>query len=406
MRLSDAAVLTAATLLANAAAVFAQSSSASSASRSSASGTATSSSAAASSTTIKTTVSLPPLYECSSSTWTYTGPVGQKWLGIFKSGTSEWVEQYPLPDAYHDRTNGTFTWNCDLPAGLAIGAQFWVVEDGESSPGGNQATTTDAIVNAGSSGSSCLGTNVEGYQAGNLSLASSLDPSFTYTSDGASSTGSSSSGGGGGGSTNVGAIVGGVVGGVCGIAIIALGLVYLKRKHEQAVANSGDGLSLYSGRSEKHNSRYGGGPGSTAGMAAPPPGTYYAHDEQGNTILMMGYPNAHEVNHPYTPPVTGEQAPSSFEPMSPQPKLTAAPGTLPEPMDDSAPTVSSPSRPSAASPPVAPSTPTRSGSGTATDFASAPTTPFTPRSERDAFLTSSHHGLDDPESFSPSRNRS
>lgn len=70
----------------------------------------------------------------------------------------------------------------DLPTGLSVAAMFYVIEDGAQGTDGNQASTSDAIVLAGSSGSSCLGTNVGGdSQSTILSLASSLDPSFTYT---------------------------------------------------------------------------------------------------------------------------------------------------------------------------------------------------------------------------------
>ncbi|GAA5830540.1 hypothetical protein JCM11251_002508 [Rhodosporidiobolus azoricus] len=368
-------------LLAARSVAFAQSSnSGSPSSAASGSPSASSSGAAPSSSAgvIKTTISLPPLYECQTSTWTYTGPVGIKTLGFYVPGTSDWVEQYTLPEAYEERTNGTFSWKCDFPAGLTVAA----------------------ITNAESS----------------LSLASSLDPAFTFTGDAASPTpGSSSNTGGGGSSTPIGAIVGGVVGGVCGIALIALGLLYLKRKHDMAVANSGDGLSLYSEkRGSMHHSRYGGGPGSMTGGNAPPLGTYFAHDENGNTILMMGYP-PHGDNvgdHPQTPPVPpipssfGQQQHNSFgspTPTSPAPKTTAPMGTLPEPMDESAPSVVSPVPPSAPSGPLAPPvTPSRANTQTTTGEFVTPASsiaPFTPRSERDAFL--GHQGLDDPSSFSP-----
>ncbi|GAA6005389.1 hypothetical protein JCM10207_002965 [Rhodosporidiobolus poonsookiae] len=378
--------------------VAAQSSSASSASATS------TSTAASASSTAKPTIALPPLYECTSSTWTYTAPVaGPKYLGVYVSGSKSFLETYALPSVYDDRLNGTFTWNCDLPAGLSVAFQFYVLQDGASGTDGQQASTTDAIVNAGSSGSACLGTNDAGSQGAILSLASSLDPNFTYTGDGAKTTGTASSGGSSDGdSTNIGAIVGGVVGGVCGIALVALALIYLKRKHDLAAANNADGLSLYSGRSEKrgsmHNSRFGGTAGSTAGLSAPPPGTYYAHDEHGNTILMMGYPGA-EQDHPFTPPLPEHASPATeLTPMSPAPIQTAPPGMLPEPMDDSAPAVSSAGAAQQHSTAVPPSSP--SGS-TADPFATP--APFTPRSERDAYLGA--QGLDDPSSFSPSRRR-
>ncbi|GAA5856421.1 hypothetical protein JCM8547_008737 [Rhodosporidiobolus lusitaniae] len=392
MRLAGSAGLVSAVLLGNAALVAAQNS--------------TFSSSSNSTSKVVTTISLPPLYECQSSTWTYTAPTGAKYLGFYVSGTSSWIETYALPSVYDDRTNGTFTWKCDLPAGLSVAAQFYVLQDGATSTDGNQASTTDAIINAGSS-TGCLGSNDPDAQTTILSLASSLDPSFTFSSDGSSASSPASADNDDGGSTNIGAIVGGVVGGVCGIAIVALALIYLKRKHDLAVANNGDGLSMYSGRapSEKrgsmHQSRYA---GSSSGMNVPPNGTYYAHDEHGNTILMMGYPPREEEQQPYTPPATAAPTePSVLGLMSPAPKVTAAPGMLPEPMDESAPSPSN-QHPGGLS---APAPPTPSASA-ATDYVSAPSSTgggehFTPRSERDAFL--GHHGLDDPSSFAPSRAR-
>ncbi|GAA5905366.1 hypothetical protein JCM6882_003139 [Rhodosporidiobolus microsporus] len=387
--------------------VHAQSSSSSSSSSSAASATSSGSSSS-SNGTVATTIQLPPLYQCTPSTWTYTGPVGAKYLAFFIPNTNNFVETYPLPSVYDDRTSGTFTWTCDLPQGLNVAAQFYILPEGASSvPQGYQASTPDGIINAGSSGSGCLGSNVPSYQQGILSLASSLDPSFKATSDASSPAATGASDSDGGSSTPVGAIVGGVVGGVCGIAIIALGLLYLKRKHDLAVANSGDGLSLYSEkRGSIHHSRYGGGPGSTTGMNAPPPGTYYAHDEHGNTILMMGYPpHAGEEGQPQTPPVPALDQNPFATPASPAPKTTAPVGTLPEPMDESAPSVVSPAPSGAVSsaPLAPPVTPSRATTTTSADFVSAPSSaaPFTPRSERDAFL--GHQGLDDPSSFSPTR---
>ncbi|GAA5971342.1 hypothetical protein JCM11641_008314 [Rhodosporidiobolus odoratus] len=408
MRLALAATaLAAAPLL-----VVAQASGASSAT--SASATSSSPGAAASSTG-RPTVSLPPLYQCGQSTWTYTAPVpGPKYLGIYLSGTSNFIETYALPAVYDDYTNGTFTWKCDLPAGASVAAMFYVVQDGASGTNGQQASTPDAIINAGNSGSGCLGTNDPDSQPAILSLASSLDPSFTYSSDGSSPTSASSGGGGGGGgSTNIGAIVGGVVGGVCGIAVVALALIYLKRKHDLAAQNN-DGFSVYSGHTEKRGSvrtsRYGGGPGSVApppAMNAPPPGTYYANDEHGNTILMMGGWQGDEPQQPFSPQVAPTE-PSVLEmPTSPAPRTTAPPGMLPEPMDESTSPVSSPSAAGplhGSTPSPAPAIP-HSLTG-ATDYTpSASSTPafFTPRSERDAFL--GHQGLDDPSSFSINRQR-
>lgn len=90
-----------------------------------------------------------------------------------------------------------------------------------------------------------------------------------------------------------------------------------------------DGLSVYSGTTEKrssqHHSRYGTGPGSTSGIVPPPAGTYYATDEHGNVHLLMGYPGEGIGQTPYVPPV-------SEAPMSPAPKTTAPPGMLPEPV--------------------------------------------------------------------------
>ncbi|BGP13099.1 hypothetical protein JCM10213v2_001018 [Rhodosporidiobolus nylandii] len=412
----------AALLLARPLAVVAQSSFATTPSSTSASSTA-SSTGSASNSTIKTTIALPPLYQCAQSTWTYTAPPGPKYLGVYVSGQSSWIETYALPAVYDDRTSGTFSWTCDLPAGLSVAFQFYVVQEGASGTNGNQASTPDALVNAGSSGDSCLGSNGDsGSQSTIISLASSLDPSYTHTSGGSSPSSSSSSpgSGGDGNSSNIGAIVGGVVGGVCGIAIVALLLIYLKTKHDDTNANNADGLSMYSDmRSEKrgsmHQSRYGGGPASSSGMNPPPPGTYYS-------ILMMGYP-PHEGEEPFSPAASAPEPSVLGVPASPAPKQTAAPGMLPEPMDETeslapkrtaapgmlpepmddsiaipAPVAST--SPSSAVPPA----PSRSTTGVS-DYATPLATPsqFTPRTERDAYL--GHHGLDDPASFSPNRQR-
>ncbi|BGP21993.1 hypothetical protein JCM10295v2_000870 [Rhodotorula toruloides] len=342
------------------------------------------------STGVKTTISLPPLYQCDFATWTYTAPIGPKYLGIYVTGTQNFLETYSLPSVYDNRTSGTFSWRCDLPAGLSVAAMFYVVADGATGTNGAQASTPDAVVNAGSSGSGCLGTNDPNSQANIYSLASSLDPSFSATKSNSSPTSAANAGGGGGG-TNIGAIVGGVVGGIVGIAMIALLLVYLKRKHD---AQANDAYSLYSGRSEKrgsfHQPRYGEGPASTGGLTAPPPGTYYATDDQGNLHLVMGYPPT-EGEPTYVPP---PEPAMSEAPISPAPLRTAPVGTLPEPMDESA-----PSKPTSAV--GASASPVR---GATPPASPAPTShPFTPVTERNGFLT--HQSLDDPSTFSPARSQ-
>ncbi|BGP29193.1 hypothetical protein JCM10296v2_000931 [Rhodotorula toruloides] len=343
------------------------------------------------STGVKTTISLPPLYECEFATWTYTAPVGPKYLGIYVTGTQNFLETYSLPSVYDDRQNGTFSWKVDLPAGLSVAAMFYVVADGASGTNGAQASTPDAVINAGSSGADCLGTNDPGSQAQIFSLASSLDPSFSATKSNSAPTSAASAGGGGGG-TNTGAIVGGVVGGIVGIALIALLLVYLKREHD---AQAGDAYSLYSGRSEKrgsfHQPRYGEGPASTGGLTAPPPGTYYATDDQGNLHLVMGYP-PNEGEPAYVPPPPEPAVSEAL--LSPAPLRTAPVGTLPEPMDESAP-------PKTTTPAGAPGSPFR---GATPPASPAPTShPFTPVTERNGFLA--HQGLDDPSTFSPARSQ-
>ncbi|GAA6006963.1 uncharacterized protein JCM10292_000375 [Rhodotorula paludigena] len=346
------------------------------------------------SASVRTTISLPPLYSCQYSTWTYTAPVGPKTLGFYVSGTQTWIEQYRLPSVYDERTNGTFTWLCDLPAGLSVAAMFYVVQDGASGTNGAQASTVDALINAGSSGTSCLGTNDPSSQGGILSLASSLDPSFSHTADGSQASNAVANGSGNddGGSAPIGAIVGGVVGGVVGIGIIAALLFYLRHKHNQAAYMASDGLSVYSGTTEKrssqHHSRYGTGPGSTSGIVPPPAGTYYATDEHGNVHLLMGYPGEGIGQTPYVPPV-------SEAPMSPAPKTTAPPGMLPEPMDESSTSAPTPV------PVTAPTTPLQAPGSTASP--APPASSFQPVTEREGYL--GHQGLDDPSSFSPKRNR-
>ncbi|GJN87688.1 hypothetical protein Rhopal_000643-T1 [Rhodotorula paludigena] len=322
------------------------------------------------SASVRTTISLPPLYSCQYSTWT-------------------------LPSVYDERTNGTFTWLCDLPAGLSVAAMFYVVQDGASGTNGAQASTVDALINAGSSGTSCLGTNDPSSQGGILSLASSLDPSFSYTADGSQASNGASNGSGDedDGGAPIGAIVGGVVGGVVGIGVIAALLFYLRHKHNQAAYMASDGLSVYSGTTEKrssqHHSRYGTGPGSTSGIVPPPAGTYYATDEHGNVHLLMGYPGEGIGQTPYVPPV-------SEAPMSPAPKTTAPPGMLPEPMDES-----STSAPTPVPVITAPTTPLQAPGSTASP--APPASSFHPVTEREGFF--GHQGLDDPSSFSPKRNR-
>ncbi|POY70808.1 hypothetical protein BMF94_6220 [Rhodotorula taiwanensis] len=353
--------------------------------------------------TLRTTIQLPPLYSCDFSTWTYTAPAGPKYLGFYVSGTTSWIETYSLPTVYDDRTNGTFTWKCDLPAGLSVAAMFYVVQNGASGTNGAQASTPDALINAGSGGLSCLGTNDAGSQAKILSLASSLDPSFFATSSGPQAS-SGSDAGSGHSDTNIGAIVGGVVGGALGIALLGALLIYLKRKHDNAAWNGGDGLSVYSGRSEKVGSTYpshfGGAPMSlgpaghappSESLAAPPPGTYYAADANGNVHLMMGYPSSADPETPIAPPSERTLA-------SPISKPTAPPGTLPEPMDDSEEVLSqvSPASRGADQLSVAPSTLMRAASP-----AVAPQ--FQPAAERTGVLGLGAQGLDDPSSFSPQR---
>lgn len=300
---------------------------------------------------------------------------------------------------------------------------FYVLQDGSTGTNGDQASTPDAVINAGSS-TDCLGSNDPSFQAGILSLASSIDPSFSYTAGDSSATPGSTSGGdgggGGGGGAPIGAIVGGVVGGVVGIALVGALLIYLRHKHNEAALAQSDGLSVYSGTTEKrdrgslHHSYYTGGPGSTAGIAPPPRGTHWATDAQGNVHLVMGYPGQEGADQPYVPPATD---PTALEtPSSPQPRQTAPVGTLPEPVRPSPASMygqivtlhrlqmdepSPPPRvnPAAAPPPStvgAPTTPVRSPAPLSSEN-------FTPVSERDGFLA--HHGLDDPSSFSPLRSQ-
>ncbi|GAA5991546.1 hypothetical protein JCM10908_005754 [Rhodotorula pacifica] len=364
---------------------------------------------------IKTTVQLPPLYTCDFSTWTYTAPVGPKYLGFYVSGTTSWIETYSLPAVYDDRTNGSFTWKCDLPAGLSVAAMFYVVPQGGSGTQGAQASTPDAVINAGSGGTSCLGTNDPGSQDKIFSLASSLDPSFSATgSPSQPSGGAGSAQSGGGGGSNTGAIVGGVVGGVLGVAALCALLIYLKRKHDNAAWNGNDGLSVYSGRSEKvgstHLSHYGGGhpaaPSTVGGLAAPPPGTYYATDDAGNLHLVMGYP-PHETES--IPPIPPSVAADQSTLASPITRQTAAPGTLPEPMDDgeeirstASPAVTHSASPFADNAALGPSSPgVESAGGLGTGAAHGGQAAFHPISEREGVLGS--QGLADPSSFSPGR---
>ncbi|GAA5981909.1 hypothetical protein JCM5350_006561 [Sporobolomyces pararoseus] len=329
----------------------------------------TNSSASSNSTsTIRTSITLPPsLNSCSPSSWIYTAPIGPKYLGFFVSGTDRFIETFKLPDVYDDKTEGSFVWMCDLPPGLSVAAMFYVIEEGATGTNGHQTTTPDTIVNAPTSSdgisNQCYGQNDPGAQKGILSLASSLDPTFSYTAGSSSSTSAngSSDSRGGGNSTPVGAIIGAVLGGLTLIIILILLLIYLRRKHDQA--NFNDAGSVYSGWTEKTRRENilsgigGGGGGAGGGNTVPPPGTYYATDPEGNTILVMGQPP-----HPASsPPLLNhqhlhsqsQQQPSPLEtPLSPPasqryhrgavlgpgtgnvPKMTAPIGTLPEPMGD------------------------------------------------------------------------
>ncbi|GAA5936938.1 EGFR-like transmembrane domain-containing protein [Sporobolomyces koalae] len=283
--------------------------------------------------TIKTSINLPSVISaCSPSSWIYTAPVGPKYLGFFVSGTQTFVETFALPQAYDDKTEGSFVWNCDLPPGLSVAAMFYVIESGATGTNGHQTTTPDIQISAGTSGDQCYGQNDPGNQKSILSLASSLNPTYTFTAQNGSN---GSSNGGNDSSTPVGAIVGGVLGGLALIIVLALSLIYLRKKHDQA-AFANDGASVYSGWTEKtrdrrNSMRVGNHPG------LPPPGTYFATDPEGNTILVMGQP----PHPPASPP--SQQSPfeapsmnlntSTTSPVLAQqpPRMTAPVGTLPEP---------------------------------------------------------------------------
>ncbi|GAA5879313.1 hypothetical protein JCM16303_003162 [Sporobolomyces ruberrimus] len=401
-----------------------------------------------------TSITLPlSLSSCTPSSFLYTAPPGPKYLGWFVSGTNRFIETYRLPEAYDERTNGTFVWNCDLPPGLSVAAMFYVIEEGASGTDGHQTTTPDTIISAGTT-LDCLGQNDPNSQQAIWSLASSLDPTFTATTNPASSTGNANkngndSGNDKGSSTPVGAIIGGVIGGLALIILLVLLLIYMRKKHDQANGANlvNDGASVYSGWTEKtRREQIGTAGGGGGGGGVPPPGTYYATDPEGNTasslnlnsILVMGQ----EPNPSSSPPLLNHQQhhqPQSHEPsvletpMSPPhsihgdrvnvsrgspgvgvgglngnvPKVTAPMGTLPEPMgdDDSSP----PRRPDFHQIPTGyESYQTANTSGTRT-----PGTPFEPQSEREGFFANqrrggpgrgeggvdAYRGLDDPESF-------
>lgn len=124
------------------------------------------------------------------------------------------------------------------------------------------------------------------------------------------------------------------MGGVLGVAALGALLIYLKRKHDNAAWTGTDGLSVYSGRSEKTHMPHGGipaAPSTYGGLAPPPPGTYYATDDTGNLHLVMGYPSqASESRSLVLPPVAADSSMTS-----PVTRQTAPPGTLPEPVSTS-----------------------------------------------------------------------
>ncbi|GAA5971865.1 hypothetical protein JCM3765_004707 [Sporobolomyces pararoseus] len=332
-----------------------------------------SSSSNSTSSSIRTSINLPPsLNSCSPSSWIYTAPIGPKYLGFFVSGTDRFIETFKLPSVYDEKTEGSFVWMCDFPPGLSVAAMFYVIEEGATGTNGHQTTTPDTLVNAPASSdgttNQCYGQNDLGAQKGILSLASSLDPTFTYTAGSSSSTSAngSSNNKGSGNSTPVGAIIGAVLGGLTLIIILILLLIYLRRKHDQANGAFNDAGSVYSGWTEKtrrDNIHSGIGGGAGGGNTLPPPGTYYATDPEGNTILVMGQPphpassppllnhqHPHSQLHsqqqssvaeiPSSPPHSQQQQQQqqpgtiSGSGTGPVPRMTAPIGTLPEPMGD------------------------------------------------------------------------
>lgn len=223
-------------------------------------------------------------------------------------------------------------------------------------PTNGTASTSDGVILAGTS-NGCLAQNGGASTTQVVSYASRFDPAFVWSAasrptSNSDPNGSASSDGNSsppiGGEVIVPlkifdfadlcdprptAIVGGVVGGIAAITIIALILLYLRKKHRQAAIRD-DGYSMYSattaagGEKRRYGapSTFGGYPASVGvPTSEPPPGTYWGADENGNTILLAHPDHAmsqHQTELGAVPP----------EPVNPAPRRTAAMGTLPEPV--------------------------------------------------------------------------
>ncbi|KAI5475375.1 F-box and leucine-rich repeat protein GRR1 [Pseudohyphozyma bogoriensis] len=304
------------------------------------------------------TLTAPTLVQCNAVTWAFSASAaGQaKHLGFFQiSDTSRWLEIYDLPDAYTSLSTGTFTWTCDLPVGLSVGAMFYSTNS-TGQIEANRSTTTPALtVQAGTSGG-CIADNAGDVTSLILSYASSLDPAFTYTT--------------------CSAVAGGVVGGLALIGIVAGLLVFLKRRHDKHQAFL-EG-SMYGGQSEKYGPSHAGSaygvPVGGNPMHTPPIGGYVPYDEYGRPLGQ---------EYQDTPPI-----------QSPAGRPMAAPGTLPEPMDADA---------EARSPAPATTVEGSDNGMTTPPLSPTHTSPFTPITEGEAARGT--QGLDDPSSFAPARSR-
>ncbi|KAK4051281.1 hypothetical protein OIO90_004762 [Microbotryomycetes sp. JL221] len=296
------------------------------------------------------TIQLPPLVQCSYATFSFTCPenlVGlPKHLGFYPSSASAWIETLHLGTQYDELSEGTFSWLVDLPVGLSVAAMFYVTDPEKNGaiPTNGSASTSDTVILAGTK-SDCLAGNAGASTSSIVAIASDFDPTFVWTGAQASPTGSTLPNTSSGGGISSGAIVGAVIGGIALVAMIAIFLFCVKRRHDQKIAaRDNDGYSVYSEKPHMWTTSAGIG-GSVHGLPIqePPPGTYWSQDEQGNPILIAlaggglpqpGTPDAQQQHY-----TAGDSSMSEVDYMSTVqspvgPRRTAPMGTLPEPMGD------------------------------------------------------------------------
>lgn len=155
--------------------------------------------------------------ECELALFSFISPPFAKTVAVFVTNTSVFLEPISLSGLYPSYTTGTFQWFVDMPAGLSIQVQLYVMINGSPV----RSTTNPLVVQPGTT-SSCLAQNSgpEGETQSIISYASSLDPGFVYTTGSPASHRRSSTG----------AIAGGVVGGSALISVAVLSAWLLRRR--------------------------------------------------------------------------------------------------------------------------------------------------------------------------------